>query len=212
MFVSEWFTARVAIVERGCATLRTLMVAATLALTACSGPPPAHFANTDITGVDYGRGFALTDQTGRARTLADFKGKVVTLFFGFTQCPDVCPTSLSTMNAVMQQLGDDAQRVQVLFVTVDPERDTEALLASYVPAFNPRFLGLRGDLERTAEVAREFRVFYRKSGDVNGDAYSVDHTAGTYVFDPQGRLRLHVKHAQGVDEIVADIRLLLAGR
>lgn len=192
--------------------LRALVVAAALALAGCSGPPPARFANTDITGVDYGRDFALTDHFGRARTLADFKGKVVTLFFGFTQCPDVCPTSLSTMSAVMQQLGDDAQRVQVLFITVDPERDTEALLANYVPTFDPGFLGLRGDLESTAEVAREFRVFYRKSGDTSGTAYSVDHTAGTYVIDPQGRLRLHVKHAQSVDSIVADIRLLLAGQ
>lgn len=192
--------------------LATLLIAVMLGLAACSGPPPASFVNTDITGVDYGRGFALTDHTGRARTLADFKGKVVTLFFGFTQCPDVCPTSLSTMSAVMQQLGGDAQRVQVLFVTVDPERDTGALLASYVPAFDPSFLGLRGDLEQTAEVAREFRVFFRKSGDTSGDAYSVDHTAGTYVIDPQGRLRLHVKHAQSVDSIVSDIRLLLAGQ
>lgn len=192
--------------------LRALVVAATLALAACSGTPPPQFANTDITGVDYGRDFALTDHTGRARTLADFKGKVVLLFFGFTQCPDVCPTSLSTMNAVLQQLGEDAQRVQVLFVTVDPERDTEALLASYVPAFNPNFLGLRGDPEQTAEVAKEFRVFYRKSGDTSGDAYSVDHTAGTYVFDPQGQLRLYVKYAQNVDSITSDIRLLLAGQ
>jgi protein SCO1/2 len=192
--------------------MRALVVAAALVLAGCSGPPPAQFANTDITGVEYGRDFALTDHHGRPRTLADFKGKVVTLFFGFTQCPDVCPTSLSTMSAVLQQLGDDAQQVQVLFVTVDPERDTEALLADYVPAFDPRFLALRGDLEHTAEVAREFRVFYRKSGDTSGTAYTVDHTAGTYIIDPQGQLRLHVKHAQSVDSIAADIRLLLAGK
>lgn len=192
--------------------LRALVVAVGVVVAGCSGSAPAQFANTDITGVEYGRDFALTDHHGSVRTLADFKGKVVTLFFGYTQCPDACPTSLSTMSAVMQQLGDDAQRVQVLFITVDPERDTEALLADYVPAFDPRFLGLRGDLERTVEVAREFRVFYRKSGDTSGTAYSVDHSAGTYVVDPQGRLRLHVKHAQSVDSIVADIRLLLAGR
>jgi protein SCO1/2 len=191
--------------------LRTLILAAALALAACSNPDTPAFRNTDITGADYGKTLALTDHHGNPRTLAEFRGKVVTLFFGFTQCPDVCPTSLATMSEVMQQLGPDAERVQVLFVTVDPERDTQALLANYVPQFDPRFLGLYGDLERTAQVAKDFRVFYRKSGDTGGMNYTVDHSAGTYVFDPAGRLRLHVRHGESADNIVADIRLLLAG-
>jgi protein SCO1/2 len=189
-----------------------LIVAAALALAACSGPSTPQFRNTDITGANYGKSFALTDHHGVPRTLADFRGQVVTLFFGFTQCPDVCPTSLLTMKEVMAELGADAERVQVLFVTVDPERDTEELLAHYVPAFDERFLGLYGSLAEIEAVAKEFRVFFRKSGDIAGGAYSVDHSAGTYVFDPAGRLRLYVRHAETADNIAADIRLLLAGQ
>ncbi|HRD34689.1 MAG TPA: SCO family protein [Rhodocyclaceae bacterium] len=193
--------------------LRFLMIAATaLALAGCGGETGTRFYNTDLTGAAYGKSLSLTDHHGDRRELADFKGKVVTLFFGFTQCPDVCPSSLSTMSEVMRQLGADADRLQVLFVTVDPERDTRELLEAYVPAFDPRFLGLYGDLEETAEVAREFKVFYRKSGDVEGPNYTIDHSAGTYVFDPNGRLRLYIKHGEPVDNIVGDIRLLLDGK
>lgn len=184
---------------------------AAVLLTACGEPPPS-FRNTDITGAPYGKSLALTDHNGQPRTLADFRGKVVTLFFGFTQCPDVCPTSLMTMNEVMRQLGPDAERVQALFVTVDPERDTQALLAEYVPAFDPRFLGLYGTLEQTADVAKEFRIYYRKSGDTSGMNYTIDHSAGTYIFDPQGRVRLYVKHGESAENLAADIRMLLAGR
>ncbi len=189
----------------------SVAILSTALLTACSEPPPA-FRSTDITGAPYGRTLALTDHHGQARTLEDFRGKVVTLFFGFTQCPDVCPTSLMSMGEVMRQLGPDADKVQALFVTVDPERDTQALLAEYVPVFDPRFLGLYGSLEQTAAVAKEFRVFYRKSGDTSGMNYTIDHTAGTYIFDPQGRVRLYVKHGESADNIAADIRMLLAGR
>lgn len=193
--------------------LRFLMIAATaLALAGCGGETGTRFYNTDLTGAAYGKSLSLTDHHGDRRELADFKGKVVTLFFGFTQCPDVCPSSLSTMSEVMRQLGADADRLQVLFVTVDPERDTRELLEAYVPAFDPRFLGLYGDLEETAEVAREFKVFYRKSGDVEGPNYTIDHSAGTYVFDPNGRLRLYIKHGEPVGNIVGDIRLLLDGK
>lgn len=193
--------------------LRFLMIAAAvLALAGCGGETGTRFYNTDLTGAAYGKSLSLTDHHGDRRELADFKGKVVTLFFGFTQCPDVCPSSLSTMGEVMRQLGADADRLQVLFVTVDPERDTRELLEAYVPAFDPRFLGLYGDLEETAEVAREFKVFYRKSGDVEGPNYTIDHSAGTYVFDPNGRLRLYIKHGEPVDNIVGDIRLLLDGK
>lgn len=193
--------------------LRFLLILATaLAVAACSAPNAPTFHATDISGANYGKSLALTDHNGKPRTLEDFRGKVVTLFFGYTQCPDVCPTSLATMSEVMRQLGADADKVQVLFVTVDPARDTAALLSQYVPAFDPRFLGLLADEARTAEVAKEFKVYYRKSGDTESNYYTIDHSAGTYVFDPQGRLRLYVKHGETAANIGADIRQLLAGR
>jgi protein SCO1/2 len=191
--------------------LRTRIAATAVALAACSGPPDISFHATDITGAEYGKALALTDHRGAPRALADFRGKVVTIFFGYTQCPDVCPTSLATMAEVMRQLGPDAERVQVIFVTVDPERDTPELLASYVPAFDSRFIGLYGDAAQTEAAAKDFRTFYRKSGDTSGSDYTVDHSAGTYVFDPKGRVRLYVKHAEPAENIAADIRLLLAG-
>lgn len=181
-------------------------------LAACSSEQAPQFRNTDITGAGYAKDFALTDHTGAKRTLADYRGKVVTVFFGFTQCPDICPSALATMSDVMKTLGPDADRVQVLFITVDPERDTQELLANYVPAFDARFVGLFGSLEETEAVAKEFRIFYAKSGDVSGPNYSVDHSAGTYVFDPEGRLRLYVRHAESADSIAADLRLLLDGK
>ncbi|MCK6387347.1 SCO family protein [Zoogloea sp.] len=183
-------------------------------LAACSpgGGSGAGFVNTDITGASYGKGFQLTDHTGATRSLADYRGKVVTLFFGYVQCPDVCPTNLLNMVEVMKQLGPDADKVQVLFMTIDPERDTQALLAEYVPAFDPRFVGLHADLATTQAVARDFKVFYQKQGDVKGTAYTVDHSTGTYVFDPQGRLRLYVKHGEKPELIAADIRKLIAGQ
>ena len=191
--------------------LRILVVAAAIAVAACTpGSAPVPFANSDITGADYGRDFQLTDHTGAPRTLADYRGKVVTLFFGYTQCPDVCPTNLVTMSEVMRLLGPDAERTQVLFMTVDPERDTIELLRDYVPAFDPRFVGLFGTLEQTAAVAREFKIMYRKSGDVDGPNYTVDHSAGTYVFDPAGRLRLYVRHGAAAADIAGDIKQLLA--
>ena len=149
-----------------------------LALGLLAGCTPAEpvFKSTDISGTSYGKTLRLTDHHGQERTLADFKGKVVTIFFGYTQCPDVCPTALSGMSTVMQELGPEADRVQVLFVTVDPERDTPELLAQYVPVFDARFLGLYGTAEKIAEVAKEFRVFYRKSGDLAGP-YTLHQTA-----------------------------------
>jgi len=192
----------------------SLIVAAPLlALGLLAGCTPAEpvFKSTDISGTSYGKTLRLTDHNGQERTLADFKGKVVTIFFGYTQCPDVCPTALSGMSTVMQELGPEADRVQVLFVTVDPERDTPELLAQYVPVFDARFLGLYGTPEKIAEVAKEFRVFYRKSGDLAGH-YTIDHTAGTYVFGPDGRPRLYVKHAEDPTVVAADIKALLAGK
>ncbi len=179
-----------------------------LSLVGC-GPSQPQFKNTDLTGADCCKDFRLTDHNGKTRTLADFRGKAVVMFFGYTQCPDVCPTTMSEMKAVLQQLGADAQRVQVLFVTVDPERDTRELLASYVPAFDPGFLGLYGDGEATAKTAKEFRVFYQKQPGTTPGSYTVDHTAGSYVFDPQGRVRLFARHGDGGANLVADLRILL---
>jgi len=181
---------------------------AAAALCGCTGPGPS-FKNTDITGADYGRELTLTDHTGKTRTLADFRGKVVVVFFGYTHCPDVCPTTLAELKVAREQLGDDGKRVQVLFVTVDPERDTRELLANYVPAFDPSFLGLYGDAAATARVAKEFKVFYQKAPGKTPGSYTVDHSSGSYVFDPQGRLRLLVRPGN-VSNLVADLRILLS--
>ncbi len=173
-----------------------------------STPPPS-FKNTDLTGLDYAQGFALTDHNGKPRTLADFKGKVVVMFFGFTQCPDVCPTTMAELSEVMKQLGPQAEQVQVLFVTIDPERDTQTLLQQYVPAFDKRFLGLWGDAAATAKVAKEFKVFYAKVPGKTADSYTMDHTAASYVFDRNGKIRLFVRHGQGAEPVVHDIKQLL---
>ena len=179
-----------------------------LSLGACAPSEPG-YKNTDVTGVDCCKEFRLADHNGKLRTLADFRGKAVVMFFGYTQCPDVCPTTMLEMKAVLQQLGGDAARVQILFVTVDPERDTRELLASYVPAFDPSFLGLYGDVETTARTAKEFRIFFQKQPGSTPGSYTLDHTAGSYVFDPQGRVRLFVRHGDGGANLAADLRRLL---
>ena len=188
--------------------------ALTVSIAACDKLPGKQqreaFQNTDVTGLDYAKGFALTDHTGKPRTLADFKGKVVVVFFGYTQCPDVCPTTMAEMATVMQKLGPLADQVQVLFITLDPERDTQELLANYVPAFDKRFIGLRGTPEQTAKTAKEFKVFYAKVPGSDPNSYTIDHTAGSYVFDRDGRLRLFIRHDQGPDPIVHDLRQLLS--
>ena len=177
--------------------------------TGCDRFGKSTFRSTDLTGADYGRSLTLTDHTGRPRSLADWKGKVVVLFFGFTQCPDVCPTTLATMADVVKRLGPDADGVQVLFVTVDPERDTQAVLAPYVTAFDPRFVGLYGDAEATAKAAREFRVFFQKVPGSAPGTYTIDHTAASYVLDREGRLRLYVRHQAPAEDIASDLRTLL---
>ncbi|EJL88665.1 SCO1/SenC/PrrC protein [Herbaspirillum sp. CF444] len=194
--------------------LRSLLPAALLALStlmlaACQGNTEK-FVNTDVTGLEYAKDFALTDHNGKPRTLADFKGKAVVMFFGYTQCPDVCPTTMAEMANVMKELGPQADKVQVLFVTVDPARDTPQILSQYVPAFDKRFLGLYGDEAATAKVAKEFKVFYQKVPGKTPGSYTMDHTAGSYVFDPQGHIRLFVKHGQGAEPIVHDLKLLLS--
>jgi protein SCO1 len=184
-----------------------LMLAVTCAGCSPGASGPA-FELTDITGAEFGREIRLTDHTGTPRTLADFKGKVVAVFFGYTHCPDVCPVTMGELSVVARELGKDADRLQVLFITVDPERDTPADLSKYVPAFNPAFLGLYGDAEATARTAKEFKVFFQKQ-QASGGNYSVDHSAGTYIYDPAGRLRLFATYGQGAAKILHDIRLLL---
>ena len=182
---------------------RLAAVVLAASLVACSAGGP-QFKASDITGSSFVR-----DPQGATRRLADFRGKAVVVFFGYTQCPDVCPTTLAALAEAMKELGPDADRVQVLFITVDPERDTPALLAQYVPAFDPRFLGLYGDAEATARTAKEFKIIYQKSPGSSPGTYTMDHSAGTYVFDPQGRLRLYVANGQGADVFAHDLRELL---
>ena len=191
------------------ALLRTLLVVALVALVAGCGKDGPKFQASDITGSAFARELALTDYNGRARTLADFRGKAVVVFFGYTQCPDVCPTTLAMLADVMKRLGPAADDVQVLFVTVDPERDTAELLSKYVPAFDARFLGLRGDADALARTAKEFKVIYQKQPGTTPGSYSMDHSAGLYIFDPQGKIRLYVGHNQGADVIAHDLSELL---
>jgi protein SCO1/2 len=189
---------------------RWVILALALLLGACDSKP--QFASTDISGADYARDFTLTDHTGKPRTMADFRGRAVVMFFGYTQCPDVCPTTMTGMTEAMKLLGEESKKVQVLFVTVDPERDTPQLLAQYVPAFHPSFIGLYGDPQTIAKTAQAFRVFYQKQPGSTPGTYTVDHTAGSYVFDPQGRLRLYVKHGEKPELIAGDLKQLLAGK
>jgi protein SCO1 len=169
-----------------------------------------HFQSTDITGASFGKDFHLTDHNGKTRSLEDFRGKVVVLFFGYTHCPDVCPATLAELATVMKQLGPESENVQVLFVTVDPQRDTPQVLAKYVPSFYRSFLGLYGDPEATSSTAKEFKIVYQKVAGSGPDDYTMDHSAGTYVFDQKGRLRLFVSYGQGAPVFLHDVRLLLA--
>jgi protein SCO1/2 len=177
-----------------------------LALAACDSGP--QFRSTDVTGAGFGKSLELIDHTGRPRTLEEFRGKAVVVTFGFTHCPDVCPTTLADLSQAVQSLGTQSHRVQVLFVTVDPERDTKEVLAKYVTAFDPRFLGLYGDAAATQRAAKEFKVYYEKRK--TGDSYSVDHSGQSYVIDPQGRLRLFVRHDRIGADLAPDLKTLLA--
>ena len=177
-------------------------------LAACGADAPK-FRSTDITGADFGKALALTGHDGKPRSLADFRGKLVVLSFGYTHCPDVCPTTLADMASVMKQLTPDAARVQVLFVTLDPERDTREVLAEYVPAFDPAFLGLYGDAAATQKAAKEFKIYYEKRPGSAPGAYTVDHSAQSYVLDTQGRPRLFVRQDRIAQDLAADLRTLL---
>ena len=180
-------------------------------LSACGNKAP-QFHATDITGADYGAALNLPDASGQTRTMADFSGKVVAIFFGYTQCPDACPTSLSLMADVTNKLGDDGKRLQTVFISVDPERDTAQLLGQYAAAFNPTFIALRGTVEQTKAVAKAFNVYYEKRGDVASGRYTMDHTAGIYLLDAKGRTRLFVRYGETPENLLADVKLLLAGK
>lgn len=168
------------------------------------------FRGIDLTGAAYGRDFRLTDADGRARSLADYKGKAVLMYFGFVQCPDVCPTALIRAAKVKQLLGAEGDKLQVIFITVDPERDTPEVIKAYTAAFDPSFIGLYGDAKRTRETADEFKVYYKQVP--TGSSYTMDHSALSYAFDPQGRLRLALRHEQTAEDYAHDLRQLLAGK
>ena len=191
-------------------TRRMALLNALALLAACSAEKPA-FKAIDITGATYARELALTDASGKPRTLADFKGKVVVVFFGYTQCPDVCPTTLAEIAEVRQKLGADGDKLQTVFVSVDPDRDTPAVLAAYVANFSRDTVALRGTLEQTQAAAKEFKVFFAKVPGKSAGTYTMDHTAGSFIFDPQGRVRLFVRQGGGVEAMAGDIKLLLAG-
>lgn len=190
--------------------LSAAIASAVLALAACHVEPRQEFLATDITGAEFARDFSLVDHNGQPRALADFRGKAVAIFFGYTHCPDVCPTTLSDFAAALRQLGPDAERVQVIFVTVDPERDTPELLREFVPAFNPGFLGMYSDPETLRQLAKEFKVVYQKTAVKAPDDYLIDHSAGTYIYDPQGNLRLLMPYGSRPDAIARDLKTLLA--
>jgi protein SCO1/2 len=193
-----------------------LLGTALVALSACdraalpgeAGGKPS-FKAIDITGAEYAQGLELNDPDGRRRTLAEFKGKVVVVFFGFTQCPDVCPTTLVELAGVKQQLGADGERVQGVFVTVDPERDTPALLKAYVENFDKGFLALRGTPDDTRVIAKQFKVFYNKVPGKTDTSYTVDHTAGSYIFDATGKVRLFTRYGSGAEALLHDLKILL---
>jgi protein SCO1/2 len=184
-----------------------------LFLTACS-PDKPQFKSIDLTGADYAKDFAkdgLPDQNGQIRSVKDFAGKVVVVFFGFTQCPDVCPTSLAELAGIKKSLGADGDKLQAVFISVDPERDTPEILKAYMGNFDPTFLALRPSLAQLPAVAKDFKIYYKKVDGKTPTSYSMDHSAGNYIYDPQGRLRLYNRYGSGAEGLLADIRLLLKG-
>jgi protein SCO1/2 len=196
-------------------TLQRLAAGALLAgsaawLTACSDSKPS-FASIDITGADYAKGFELTDHNGKVRHLTDFNGKVVLMFFGYTQCPDVCPTTMTEMLEIKKSLGADGERLQVLFVTVDPERDTPELLKAYMENFDPSFLALRATPEKLVELTKDYKIYYKKVEGKTSTSYSMDHSAGSYIYDPKGQLRLFTRYGSPKEALTKDLQILLKG-
>jgi len=191
---------------------RMLLVVLVLALSGCSDHPSEKFRNVEMTGADFGRELnGFRDHHGNPRTLADFRGKAVVLFFGYTSCPDVCPTTLVRLAEVMVKLGDVAGRVQILMLTVDPQRDAPVRLAAYLTGFNPSFIGLYGDLAATEAAVMEFKSFFSRGKDAHNHGKSdvIDHTTGAYVLDPTGKIRLYLKDDASVEGIVSDLKQLM---
>jgi len=197
---------------KGWMRMAVVAVAGVMAvLTGCK-PGPASFHSIDLTGASYAQDFSLTDHKGQARSLIDFKGKAVVVFFGYTQCPDVCPTSLNELAQAKRLLGADGERLQGVFVTVDPERDTPELLKAYMANFDDSFVALVPSAEQLAAVAKEFKVYYKKVEGKTPTSYTMDHTAGSYIYDPQGRLRLYSRYGAGAQALADDVAVLLSGR
>lgn len=191
--------------------LLSLAAAGALALSGCErAAPPHHYNAFDITGATYAQGFDLPDFDGKPRKVADFAGKLTVVFFGYTQCPDACPTTMSELSGILKSLGPDAARVQVVFITVDPSRDTAALLKNYVTNFRPDFLALRGDEAQTQKIIHDFKLVVEKVPGKTADSYTIDHTAGTYVFDTQGRIRLFASQSLDPALLTDDMKSLLA--
>ena len=178
-------------------------------ISACSPEEKLQFKSIDLTGADYAKGFSLTDQNSQPRTLKDFAGKIAVVFFGFTQCPDVCPTSMSELADIKKKLGADGAKLQGIFISVDPERDTLEVLKAYMMNFDPTFVALRPTLEQLPGVAKDFKVYYKKVEGRSATSYSMDHSAGSYVFDTRGNLRLYNRYGNGVEGLVGDIKQLL---
>jgi protein SCO1/2 len=190
--------------------LAALSAAALSMLAACGQDKPA-FKGVDITGADYAKGWELPDQHGQVRTLKDFAGKVVVVFFGYTQCPDVCPTSMQELAQVKQLLGPDGDKLQGVFITIDPERDTAELLKAYMANFDPTFIALRATPEQLAAVAKDFKIYYKKVEGKSATSYTMDHSAGSYTFDTQGRVRLYNRYGSGAPALAQDVKILLKG-
>ena len=188
-----------------------LLAAATVMISACSESKP-QFTAIDVTGADYAKDFALTDHNGQQRSIKDFAGKVVVVFFGYTQCPDVCPTTMAELAEVKKLLGPDGDKLQGLFVTIDPERDTPELLKAYMANFDPTFLALYTTPDKLALLAKDFKVYYKKVEGKTPTSYTMDHSAGSYIYDTQGRLRLYTRYGSGAQAMAADIKLLLGAK
>ena len=190
---------------------RALLLSFFALLVAACSPSKPQFTSIDMTGADYAKDFALTDQNGQARSVKDFAGKVVVVFFGFVQCPDVCPTSMTELAGIKKALGADGNKLQAVFITVDPERDTPEVLKAYMANFDPTFLALRPTAQQLPVIAKDFKIYYKKVEGKTEGSYSMDHSAGSYVYDTQGRLRLYNRYGSGAAGLTADIRLLLKG-
>ena len=185
-----------------------LLTGAAGILVACSAEKP-QFKSIDLTGADYAKGFALSDQNGKPRSLQDFTGKVVVVFFGFTQCPDVCPTAMAELAEVKKLLGPDGDKLQAVFITVDPERDTPEVLKAYMGNFDPTFIALRPTLAELPDFAKSYKVFYKKVEGRTASSYSMDHSAGSYVYDAKGQIRLYNRYGSGAEALASDIKLLM---